>query len=97
MAKTVKYTIEFHAIETPLSTEIQLSGKEFDKQLKFLLQQTLDTKDNEYPVETNATEQDYTGYTVTRYRFSIATSGTNSSASASPMSRIRIKGVSSSS
>ena len=73
MAKTAKYTIEFHSVETPLSTEIQISAKEFDKQLKVLLQQTLNTKDDEFPVETHTKEDDFTGCTVLRYRFSVAT------------------------
>ena len=73
MAKTAKYTIEFHSIETPLSTEIQISGKEFDKQLRFLRQQIDATAGNEFPVETYTTESDFAGCTVTRYRFSVAT------------------------
>jgi len=51
--KTKKYSISFDSLESEMSTEIYISEKEYYRQLTFLLQQEIDTKNNdaEYKIE----------------------------------------------
>lgn len=49
--KTVKYSISFYSVETELSTEICISKKEYQKQLDFLENQLIETREYESPVE----------------------------------------------
>ena len=49
--KTRRYFIEFYSNEIALSTEIDLTQKEYLKQLDFLTEQVEKSKSFEYPVE----------------------------------------------
>ena len=63
------FFIEFSAYDTDMSTRIPLSKKEFNKQLKFLRSQTLQTAENESPVTELKIDQKETDTTITNYYF----------------------------
>lgn len=49
--KTRRYFIEFYSNEQAMSTEIEITQKEYFKQLDFLTDQVEKSKEFEYPVE----------------------------------------------
>ena len=71
--KTEKYAIQFVSIETPLSTEIIISKKEYLKQIDFLAKQTDKTTADEYPVEQHMTIDENEKIKIIRRRFSVGT------------------------
>ena len=71
--KTEKYAIQFVSIETPLSTEILISKKEYLKQIDFLAKQAHETANNEYPLEQHYSQQENEKILVIRRRFSVGT------------------------
>ena len=71
--KTEKYAIQFVSIETPLSTEIIISKKEYLKQIDFLAKQTEKTAAEEYPVEEHYSQQENEKILIIRRRFSVGT------------------------
>lgn len=51
MAKTVKYFISFENLENQMSTEIEISKSEYNRQIKFLRAQIKNTEDTDAPIE----------------------------------------------
>ena len=48
---TKTYAISFTGIETPLCTQISISGAEYKRQIEFLEKKLEDTKNDEYPMQ----------------------------------------------
>jgi hypothetical protein len=71
--KTEKHTIQFVSIETPLSTEIIISKKEYLKQLAFLTKQITKTAGEEFPAEQHVIIEENEKIQITRRRFSVGT------------------------
>lgn len=69
--KTAKYKIQFEGYEVMMSTDMEITKKEFNRQLAFLRQQVKDTPDtNEYPVkEYEPHVYERSGFTETVYHF----------------------------
>ena len=49
--KTARYYIQFCGVENYLSTRIEISKAEYNRQIAFLNKKVEETKDDEYPVE----------------------------------------------
>lgn len=68
--KTTKYYIQFENIEVAMSTQIEISKAEYNRQLNHLREQVIATETNEYPLEEKATEVcDLETYTKTIISF----------------------------
>lgn len=77
MAKiTNRYTISFDSIETRMSTEIQISKKEFDQQLRFLRSMLDTTAEDEYPMEERFHGSLGGNVIVSTYSFTVGTGTT---------------------
>lgn len=48
--KTAKYRIVFEYLDADMCNEMEISKKEFNRQLSFMRQQVENTKDNECPI-----------------------------------------------
>ena len=73
---TNRYTISFESIESRMSTEIQISKKEFERQLKFLRIEMAATEGYEYPMEEHFYEHSSEIMTERTYRFDVCTGST---------------------
>lgn len=70
MKKTIKYFIEFEAYETSMSTKLEISKNNFNKQLSFLRKQVEESKNNEIITEEAETKKyDYETTIETLYVF----------------------------
>ena len=68
--KTAKYRIEVEFLETAMCQTLDISKKEYNRQLAFMRQQVRDTADNECPVaEIEPRSYDHEGMTETVHRF----------------------------
>ena len=70
--KTAKYLIEFDFLENDMVSTMEISKKEFTRQLAFLRQQIETTKDDECPIvepEYSGRTKEGNGYTKTIYYF----------------------------
>ena len=70
--KTSKYYIENDFLENDMLLRMEISKKEFNRQLAFLRQQIKTTKDDECPIvepEYSGRTHEVTSYTETRYYF----------------------------
>lgn len=70
--KTRKYFLEVEFCESAMIRKMEISKKEFDKQMKFLRNQTIMTQDYECPIvepEWSNKKFDHTTYTETCYVF----------------------------
>ena len=76
MKKVNKYTISFGSIEAKMSTEIQISRAEFNKQLSFLRKQIEATADEEYPMEERFREDTTEALIARTYTFTVGTGDT---------------------
>lgn len=69
--KTARYTIEFEGYEVDMCKTMEITKKEFNRQLDFMRQQVRTTPEtNEYPVsEAEPITKEYAGHTTTVYIF----------------------------
>lgn len=68
--KTAKYRIEIEFLETAMHQSLDISKREYNRQLAFMRQQVKATADNECPVtEAETLSGDHKGYTETWHRF----------------------------
>ena len=68
--KTAKYRIVFEYLEADMCQEMDITKKEFTRQLAFLRQQVENTKDNECPVtECDTRIRDRETFTETTHHF----------------------------
>lgn len=68
--KTKIYKIAFQFIDTDMCTNLDISKKEFDRQLAFMREQVKTTAGNEYPIEEYPmNKKDCICYTETAYIF----------------------------
>lgn len=75
--KTCKYYISFDSIETKMCNDIEISKKEFTRQLQYLQKQMIETADDEYPMEElEPTSYTHDTYTATNYKFYVGTATT---------------------
>lgn len=75
--KTKKYYIQVDTIDIDNIMTMEITKKEFDRQLKFLQEQVTNTADAEYPMETLPTKIiNYETSTAKVYYFTIATTTT---------------------
>ena len=73
--KTIYY-LEINNYETPILHRMELTKKEYEKQLKFLKQQVEDTKEDDIPMTMTIRSKEYDTYTATAHRFDLACSST---------------------
>lgn len=73
---TKKYAISFTGIETPLCTQISISGAEYKRQIEFLEKKLEDTKNDEYPMEKREYTQEGKQLIMTTTYFSVGTAET---------------------
>ena len=69
--KTEKYAIQFISFDIPLSREIAISKKEYERQYSFLRQQLLTREGSENAVEQYTDTQENEQIIITRHRFSV--------------------------
>ena len=75
--KTAKYRIEIENLETTMCQTLDISKKEYTRQLAFMRQQVKETAANEYPVtESEPRSYDHEGMTETVYQFNCGCSST---------------------
>ena len=63
--RTTRYTVEIDYLETDMLQRMDITKKEYKRQLDFLRMQVRATVDNECPVEESVEVQDREGYTKT--------------------------------
>ena len=71
--KVTKYFIFFDCCEVEMSTEIEISKSEYEKQLKFLNNKIDETKDWECPMEVISDTYDNERTKIEYFRFDVAT------------------------
>ena len=68
--KTAKYRLEIEFLDTAMCQAMDITKKEYTRQLAFMRQQVRDTADNECPVhEIDARSYDHEGLTETVHQF----------------------------
>lgn len=63
--KTAKYILEIDMLDTDMLQSMELTKKEYNRQLAYLHSQVQATADNELPVEESKEVHDRDGYTKT--------------------------------
>lgn len=76
--KTIKYFIEFVGIDNDMSTQIEISKKVYDANVKLLEKQIIDIQNDEYSMDKRVYTHDYTQQHLkeTRTYYTIGTSDT---------------------